>query len=170
MNAGDKFASPKILSKITQEVNNADVIYGNWGFISSDKYITKRAGSPSELWKGGQLNHQSVIMRIDKSKILYNTTYRIAADYDLFCRMYALYKWTFRYIPITICIFDPNGISCNNPQKALREVSHISAQYFKGYTYWIKRNLLFCNKSIKNLLKKYLPIRLLDLFRQIRNY
>nr|WP_315243909.1 glycosyltransferase family 2 protein [uncultured Flavobacterium sp.] len=129
MNAGDVFYDMQILKKVFSIDRFSDVIYG-------DNMLCYRWGNivlaPDDIEKTRDFmvfGHQTVFA---KSKLLlkylFDTNYKIAADYDLFFRIY-IDNHIFEYIPICICKFSAyDGASTNNPLITFLEDSKINAR------------------------------------------
>lgn len=124
MNAGDKFASPDTLGLISDQigVNFYDLIYGD-SIEAPEKGspFTKRAKPHNSILRGLFTHHQSIFYNRDSLGTLrYDTSYRIAADYDLTLRFLSIPRACL-YVPVPVCIFEGGGISQRSVRQGRRE-------------------------------------------------
>lgn len=110
MNSGDCFASERVLEEVSKsmKMDKINVIFGDVesNRIQGLRYI--KAKSIDILPHDIPFCHQSVFVR---SKIMkktpFDTTYKIAADYNLFYHLYFDYgKESFLYIPKSFAVVD----------------------------------------------------------------
>lgn len=131
MNAGDTFASPTILDSILNVIrnNNPDLIYGDaWEQGKGGETFYKRAKPHSRILYGLFTHHQSIFYnRAALGKMRYDTSYRIAADYDLTLRFLQNKARICQYVAEPICIFESGGISQKNIDTG-REEQHRSRE------------------------------------------
>lgn len=96
MNAGDSLFDEKTISSIFSNMaktHGFDVIYGDvlmvypqYGGMTK----ARKAGRLSDLWKGMQFSHQSVLIAAEYIKLnKFNPAYKLAADFDL---LYSAYR------------------------------------------------------------------------------
>lgn len=142
MNGGDAFASKQVL-RLVSEAPQVDLIYG-------DLYFEKPGGEcaqyPDQLTKGYLLKnmvpHQATFYRRELfSKFgTFDTSYRIAADYELFIRLLELGKVSHHHIAEPLAVFDRTGISSDRAFRDLRkrENHRIRKQYFTRYRWSLK--------------------------------
>lgn len=106
----DDLLEPNILSKITPHLNTDKILYGNVlfrfrkiiydGHFSSFKIVTRN------------ISHQAIFYPKEVFKEFdYNTNYKIFADYDLNLKLYNHSRFSFKYIPLTIALFNDKGTS-----------------------------------------------------------
>lgn len=159
MNAGDSFFNDNVLSDIFEEniSDKVSVIYGDTlQCFSYGRFITKAEELP--LLKTHMVFcHQSSFVLLSLLKTyLFDTTYKLCADYNLF---YKLYRngYQFYYKPICIAIYDAEeGISSINRLKVLKEESRINNIPRIGYYKFFLKNriraciLLILPKKISN--------------------
>lgn len=110
----------------------ADVVHGRMCFIDEKGNCTySREKSLSHLWHlAGIVLHPTVFVKrgvYDKYGV-FNTDYRIAADYDLLLRFYAK-GVHFAYIDKVISNFSAGGISSRNYLDGNEEARRISLSY-----------------------------------------
>jgi len=124
LNAGDALAAPETLQSIQDHIGTQrpGFIYGDAFEGPADgPFHLKKARSPGHRPLHMFTNHQSMMYRRDIAQGLqYDTTYRIAADYDFTVRF--LQKTNDRlYCPFSICRFETGGISQQNAALGRRE-------------------------------------------------
>jgi len=121
MNAGDTFYNSRVLTDVfKQEVEDSGVVYGD-SIANYKKFKARRKALPvKDLWKGMICCHQTMFFR---ASLIKNMAYRpesyFSADYELIYRLFKTGK-NFRYIPITIAVFDTRGASNLNMVKSAR--------------------------------------------------
>lgn len=114
MNAGDSFYNNKILSNISKYFINHDVIYGGTQIIKENGENTYFKPLPMEvIWKYSYCNHQSMFVRtsiLKKNK--FNLNYRLAAEKELFIKLYIKnYKYFIYNHPISNFIITKESFS-----------------------------------------------------------
>lgn len=131
MNAGDTFAKPSILDHVLSAMGDKkpDLIYGDaWEQGKDGDTFYKRAKPHSRILYGLFTHHQSIFYnRAALGELRYDTSYRIAADYDLTLRFLQNKARTCQYVAEPICIFENGGISQRNIDTG-REEQHRSRE------------------------------------------
>lgn len=169
MNAGDCFVDNEVLSTIfLSNVNKkADIIYGN----TIAKYPWGKCLIKGNFFSKHDINlpfcHQSTFVRTSLMRsIPFDLSYRIAADYNFFYTLYKLGK-SFKYIDISIALYDAIGFSTNKVLETYMEVcrsngSNNSWQFkFRLFLFKIRRLAMFVlpKKLVNSYRKhKYRPI------------
>lgn len=162
MNAGDTFASDKIISEIfLANEHSADVIFGDtlnrykWGFV----FAEGRAFNGME--RRMPFCHQSTFVRRNVLKDnKFDLSYKVSADHNQF---YNLYKngFKFKHLPIIISVFDTSGVS-GYSICGIKEVCKINRyNSFKLY-------IMLFNSYIKVGIFKFVPNFLLDKYRKMK--
>ena len=157
MNGGDRFSSSEVLDWVAQ-APQADLIYGQLELNEPGGELL----SPPEKIRCDYLikhmiHHQAAFFHRSLFGCfgLYDTSYRIAADYEFFSRILLKGEISHHYIAKPIAIFDYGGISRNQNYRQLRkrENHRIRAKYFPSYRWSAKawrqriRNLIIPGKS-----------------------
>lgn len=126
LNAGDSFYSPDTLESIKKVVKAAakpiDFLYGDAYELDDDgtKHL-KPARSIKECKKGMITHHQAMLYRHARlSRLVYDTKYRIAADYKFTCELIQRSK-VIHYFKTPICCFEVGGISQRKTNLARKE-------------------------------------------------
>jgi glycosyltransferase involved in cell wall biosynthesis len=152
MNAGDEFYDKNICKIISNSIaeNSFDVIYGD--FIAKhdafNSEILIKARGLNSIWKGNVFSHQSCFIKADVLKNnLFETNYKIVADYNQMISMY-LQKKVFFYLPIPFSIMQTGGVSYSN---------------FRTYIEQIK--IVHSHKPYSIYLFSYIPLILLAFIR-----
>lgn len=154
MNAGDRFYSKHTINEVVVQYNGCaqSVIYGSCYVHDGNKAYLCRPKPISNLKNYGVICHQSAFIYNARDSIQYDTTYRLAADYDLFCRLFAA-QWNFFYIDIPVCFYNQGGVSDGN-QQVIQETYLIASKYgtpsFTNYVY----------RLITNKIKYYIKLSL----------
>ena len=141
LNAGDTLYNSKTLSSINFSINR-DLIVGDLYF----RQKRERNKSPKKLQGNYLLSkmlpHQATFFRRDifDQYGRFDTSYRIAGDYEMFSRLIQKYKVSYTHVPEIIANFDETGISSNENFRHLRkkENHRIRWKYFPRYRYSLK--------------------------------
>jgi glycosyltransferase involved in cell wall biosynthesis len=142
MNGGDCFASSEAL-QLASQAQGAQMLYG-------DVYLEDQSGDvetyPDVVESGYMLRkmipHQATFYQRATFEAVggYDESFKIAADYDLYVRLFELEGITHQHIRHPIAIFDLEGISNSKDFRSLRkhENHRIRKKYFKNYRYSLK--------------------------------
>jgi putative colanic acid biosynthesis glycosyltransferase len=130
MNAGDAFAGPGVLSSLfAEDIEDADVIYGDWITDYQQFGLLRKAGHPADLWKGMVFSHQAMAIRTGLARQHgFNPAYPIGADYDMVVQLFMAGR-KFLYFPEPIAIVETQGISHRNMVKSAREHYNLFCRY-----------------------------------------
>jgi glycosyltransferase involved in cell wall biosynthesis len=141
LNAGDSLCKPNSLSSIDLSLNS-DLIVGNLFFSQSGLVRELPQLLPKDYLLKGMLPHQATFFRRDifDKYGFFDTSYRIAGDYEMFSRLIQKYKVSYAHVPDIIANFDETGISSNDKFRNLRkkENHRVRWKYFPGYRYSLK--------------------------------
>lgn len=142
MNGGDLFASPDALAWVAAAPDK-DLIYGDLIFDKPDGELVTY---PDQLNTGYLLHHmvphqatfyrRSLFDRFGR----YDTSFRIAADYDLYVRLLEIGGISHHHVPRPLAIFKRDGISNRRDHRQLkkRENHRIRMKYFPSYRWTTK--------------------------------
>lgn len=121
MNSGDLFYSfTTITDIVTFAKQEYDVIYGCTNFVSDtfSKVICPKMNVSKK--NPMPFNHQSVFVNtVLLQRHLFDLSFKYAADYDFFCRIFEKAKYF--YIDKVIAIYDINGVSSVNSIEVNKE-------------------------------------------------
>lgn len=149
LNGGDYFFSKEALHKATI-YPEADIMYGDIMLSQGKekKHIKKLPDVlPPKFLLNNMLPHQSSFVR--RSVIVkygsYDTSFKIAGDYDLFVRLLYIHKASYFHIPHVIAVFKTDGISCDKSMRFLRKKeSHRVRKKIPLYKYGFKSFKMEC--------------------------
>lgn len=122
LNAGDRFVDPYVLENVYPALAGEALIYGDMQTCDADgqikhlkmhSKINVKVLFADTIWHPVSFFKRSVFERLGK----YDLSYKIAADYEFYCRIILKYKVTKKYIPLEISIFDTTGISSDPAKK-----------------------------------------------------
>ena len=142
MNGGDCFASPEVLTWAAAAPRK-DLIYGNIFHDEPERHLVL---SPERMNQGYLLKnmvphqatfyHHTLFERFGK----YDTSFRIAGDYDLYVRLLEIGRVSHHHINQPLAVFDLTGISNSEAFRALRkqENHRIRMKYFRRYRWSLK--------------------------------
>lgn len=114
MNAGDSFASLKILEQLEDKLldPNIDIICGDRYLLHNEKKTLQKPKGIIDFWtEGSPCFHQSMLIRkktIDQKQ--YNTCYKLSADYEFMVRS-VVEKKHFEFVDLPISNFLEGGVS-----------------------------------------------------------
>jgi glycosyltransferase involved in cell wall biosynthesis len=169
MNAGDLFVENDVITRAFRACNSreCDVMYGD-GIFSSDEYrVVERAPDIVTLTDGNGFSHQSTFVRADlQKKYGFDVSERIAADYDLFLRLYKANK-VFKHVDVVISEFFIGGFSCGLSEIETMRMRHrVYKKHLprSDFLLYVKIGMLI----FKNSVRAVLPNRLWQLFKRSR--
>lgn len=172
MNSGDCFNSSSVLKDIFvghhEEVAESDVIYGDTVNVFSWGKIVKSPLPLEKIMERMPFCHQSSFVRTDKArKFMFDCKYKIAADYDLFYKLYNDHV-RFMYIPVIIAAYEAEeGMSSVNIGRRETDYAVISGRY-KTLSWKMEYLWRMSVYYIVGFLKKITPGFVLDLYRRCK--
>jgi len=158
LNAGDCLATPQTLNKTLEHLknNHADLIFAaSLQFQKGKSDTWYRPSKPiNHLGHGLVTSHQAIIYRagLFKTYGIYNTNYKIAADYELTSRFVAQGSKTSIWDE-AIIQQEPYGLSHQKrsigrlENKKIRETVWRASKWL-NYTYYIKDHVASCLSSL----------------------
>jgi putative colanic acid biosynthesis glycosyltransferase len=131
LNAGDTLPDQDLLSTLQKScAARPDFIYGD---AMETNGLYKKARAHETFLYGMFTHHQAMLYkRSPLGDLLYDTAYRIAADYDFTVR-FLKRNPNAHYIPCALCIFEDGGISQKNRKDGRLE------------QFLIRKSLRLCN-------------------------
>lgn len=156
MNCGDVYDNDMVIERMYKSGAFTDeykIVYGNTIFIYQDgtQSMHKTANNnflKSAIHKYQPYCHQSAFFSLtNKSDCMFDTRYRIAADYDVCCRVFNKYGAdSFHYVNQVVARYKAyDGVSSTNERKLKKE--HILVKI---------RNRMKWQHVIKNVLSYYI--------------
>lgn len=132
MNGGDAFYENTVLEKVFKDKTYTDdVLYGNYCGIHNNiqrPYLCPPKIEP-EMWLYRTINHQSSFIKKEAFNKygFYNENYKIASDFEQFV-LFHKNNCSFKYLPLTISLFDMEGISNSNITNSIKERRQIEKE------------------------------------------
>jgi glycosyltransferase involved in cell wall biosynthesis len=167
LNAGDRFASPNVLTRCMQTVRPGDgAIYGDC-LIEYNGFRRRVEGKgPEHLPLGLPFSHQAVLIR---REAIVNSGFDLgdgtAADYGMIARL-RRDALCFRYAPVAIAIFQAGGIS---DTRRLSSLWHTWIISYRCFGLSLKPLLHFATRltveSLKSMGKRLIGDRVMDRLR-----
>lgn len=129
MNADDMYYNTTALERVALSlVDNVDIVYGNTMFIDGDRCWLEKAKRVDTIKIHLPFCPQATFIRTDLQKeYLFDTRYKISADYDFFLRAY-LAKKKFMQINEVIANFYFGGISNRNLINTYKEDTSVKVK------------------------------------------
>jgi glycosyltransferase involved in cell wall biosynthesis len=128
LHSDDVYVSTYILNQVSDCFikTNCDGVYGNLNFINNGKIVRKwqsRKFVPSLLNNGWMPPHPTLFLRkeVFEKHGLYDTNFKIAADYDFILRIFKDESLKFEYLPITITNMSIGGVSTSGFRNLIRK-------------------------------------------------
>lgn len=152
MNGGDAFAAKNVLEKVANAPQK-DLIYGDLFF---DHVGGKRKSYSDNLENGyllkNMIAHQAAFYRRELfTKFgVFDTTYRMAGDYEFFVRLMEKGKVSHHHCPTPLAVFNTDGISGDKRYRTTRkqENHRIRKHYFPKY----RRSLKAFRQELRDLI------------------
>lgn len=112
LNAGDVFTSREVLSRMARELGGSgDVLFGDRNYVKNGERVLQTAKPIDTIFEKMPFGHQSAFVSTEVLKRnMFNETYKFAADYDLFFRLY-IGNCVFKHVDIVVCDFLSGGQS-----------------------------------------------------------
>lgn len=170
MNAGDKFANPSVLNEVAKFLGakRPDILYGDVLIKERGiEFLIKPKNFERIISDHLPFCHQSSFVATNYHKRhLFDTTYRCAADYNMFYQAYFRFNTQFIYLPIVISIYDEStGFSKANMKITHRERYRIWG-IEKNKLKVAKQELKLLERQLNTLLKRFIPIWILRQYRK----
>ena len=167
MNAGDIFYNADSVSLLSDYFrSDVSLIYGDVEIDYTVFKRTQRAKHISTLWKGIVCCHQSVfIKRQILDKLMFNSKYNLAADYELLCRAY-LGGCRAAKVDMIISRVTNGGQADLKRVEVLREFKRVACRNFKAKAAYIsvRYQALILVEKVKMWVKRYFPEHVVNLF------
>jgi glycosyltransferase involved in cell wall biosynthesis len=142
LNSGDCLEDNKVLKNVFEIISDEDIVYGNTIKIRPHyRRLIKYSSHLTffDFYKTEPaMHHQATFIKrnLFEQLGLYRDDIKIIADWEFFFRAIILKEVTTKYIDLTICTFDGNGLSNtlneNNPERINAnciKVSILKSQY-----------------------------------------
>ncbi|MEO8937736.1 MAG: glycosyltransferase family 2 protein [Burkholderiaceae bacterium] len=169
MNGGDVFTGRDAISRAFALCDPAacDVIYGDGIFCGADYRFVEKAADQLTLHDGNGFSHQSAFVRVSLQREYgFDVTEKIAADYDLFLRLFKAGK-VFRHVDVVVSEFFIGGLSSVSPSETIRLRHRVYKKHFprSDVVLWTRLAAL----ATKVAARSVVPTQLWDRVKRIRN-
>jgi glycosyltransferase involved in cell wall biosynthesis len=117
LHGGDFFKDKNVLQKIKdfieQDKKSSEIYYGDLQYDNGEIVSYKKSVLDKKFFITKTISHQATFIQKNLLKKIgfYNEKYRIVADFDFWIRAIVLNKVKTRYLPLTISVFDQEGLS-----------------------------------------------------------
>lgn len=121
LHSGDVFAADDVLERIAQQFDLHPHLSYLWGDVHfadvrsgrTIRYYSGEGCGVTMLKRGMAPPHPSLYMRNQVAKAVgpYATTYKVAADFDMFVRLFSNRAFKGKYLPIDAVSMEPGGLS-----------------------------------------------------------
>ena len=138
LNGGDQLISSDILEKVFSSRQYHQILYGNLAYSKNNKieniFIPESPISRKSLYHR-TLPHPATFIRRELflKYGLYDESYKIAADYNFFLKVVLKKKVKPQYLPVTVSVFDSEGISTLNEKLRLSEKKRAMLLYYNFF-------------------------------------
>ena len=160
LNAGDFYFNENVLEIVAEKFRtdrDLSILYGLTECFSTDKSINYISGSGKirNIYLNGMpTSHQAIFFKKEVFKLigLYNTDYKIVADFEFFLRFkknYSKYNFKEGYIDVPLAKYNLSGFSDRNHKATINELKRVSIAYY-GDRFFIR--LYFFTKELKHIL------------------
>ena len=170
MNAGDTFYSDDTLKNVFEGRNrsHADVIYGDVEECDNKTSWISKAGKPERLLSGMTFCHQSSFVKTELAKEnLFDTNYKICADYNMFLSFYMSGK-NFIKLDQTVSRFSVDGVCHNNLVRHFTEKFEIQSKYGLADMESKEVKQVLRKMRVREMIKGAVPINILSFIRSFR--
>jgi glycosyltransferase involved in cell wall biosynthesis len=128
LHSDDVYSSINVLNHVDVifSKTNCDGVYGNLNFLKngkiSRKWVSKKF-NPNLLENGWMPPHPTLFLKkeVFEKHGLYDTSFKIAADYDFILRIFKDESLKFEYLPITITNMSIGGVSTSGFRNLIRK-------------------------------------------------
>ncbi|RHX91220.1 glycosyltransferase [Leptospira yasudae] len=167
LNSGDVLAKDTTLEEILSSQLSSDLIYGDM-FIESVTGFRKLGKQPSKIslthllldtiWHPACLIKRDLFDKFG----LYNTEFKIVADYEFWLRIFSSKSVSIKYIPVVFSKFNLEGLSSapENRTRLIREREIAQSLYYDRSTLFLFRDIPSLVRSFffvcRSFLKKFL--------------
>lgn len=137
LNSDDFFSSPDILRLVAENFEDVDAVYGDIHFVNdsdltkSVRYYSSAHFTPERMRMGFMPAHPSFYCRRELylKYGLFDTSFRIAADFEQLLRLIYIQRIRTRYIPLDFVTMRTGGASTSG----FRSHKRIYAEHMRAY-------------------------------------
>jgi len=146
MNAGDAFCDAQVLARVAREAPSREILYGDLLCQAADgsRFVKTFPDTlPGDFLVDSMLPHQASFFHRELFERYggYDTSYRIAGDYELFVRFVHRQGASCWHLPFVVAVFGTDGISSGREHRRLRQAENhrVRKHYFSWSLYGWKR-------------------------------
>ena len=140
LNSDDFYTSPVILQAVATNMNDVDAIYGDVHFVDDSdltkcvRYYSSASFTPKRMRMGFMPAHPSFYCRRDiyLKYGLFDTSYKIAADFEQLLRLIYIHSIKLRYLPLDFVTMRTGGASTSGFQSHKRILTEHLHAYKKN--------------------------------------
>ncbi len=151
LNSDDFYSSTDILASVAKEIEDVDAVYGDVHFVNpvnlkkTVRYYSSRIFRPWMMRLGFMPAHPSFYCRrsVYQEYGLFDTSFRIAADFEQLLRLIFINKISIKYLPINFVTMRMGGVSTSGWE------SHKTI--FKEHMRAYKKNNVYSNFFLEGL-------------------
>lgn len=167
LNSDDYLYDTNVINIVKEalEKTNCDILYGATEFRYDNFNLIRQPNNLKAFWRRMPFCHQSCyIKRNMLIKRPFNTSYKIAADYDFLIHHY---KQGFPFFKIdeVLSSFSVNGLSEKSQNEMIKEYLEILKKEW-GYTFKVR--LFYKLIALKPAIKKIMPWRLKKIISRLK--
>lgn len=121
LHAGDRFATPHVLQAVENTFSNSDrpphFIFGDVRFVRNNGTVSRVVNAaeyhPKQLRYGMAPPHPTLYMTAEVARLMgpYATDLRVAADYEMFVRLFSRRDLRWQHVPDVRVDMQPGGLS-----------------------------------------------------------
>jgi glycosyltransferase involved in cell wall biosynthesis len=134
LNADDRYFDDQVLSSVLPALEESTVTYGKMLYVESDgsqKMVGDEFSWRNEL-KGSHVPQMALFVPKACFEIVggFDTSLKIAADYDMVLRLAS--RFPMKHLPFPISVMHAGGISYRSPELAFRESMYVARKHGRG--------------------------------------
>lgn len=128
LNSDDFYSSPNVLQAVAMNIKDVDAVYGDIHFVDDSdlnkcvRYYSSAGFSPKKMRMGFMPAHPSFYCRreVYLKHGLFDTSYKIAADFEQLLRLIYIHSIRLRYLPLDFVTMRTGGASTSGFQSHKR--------------------------------------------------
>ena len=151
-NAGDRFASNDVIEKMVLRAETEkfpDLVYGDCASEINGRLMVRTAHGYRFMKIGMPAAHEAMLYKLSLlhgHDILYDTSYRIAADYK-FTYEFVNSARSFAYIPYPIIVFAEGGVSTSHKWQGMMEANRVRREV-GGLSLFARMSIILMQSSV----------------------
>lgn len=126
LNSGDYLAGENVLAEMALHLGNHDLVYGDMITAEKDgtlmqrhmhEVVNEKILYADTIWHPVSFFRSELFEKFGK----YDLHYKIAADYEFYCRILLKHRCTYKHVPVTVSVFDTAGVSSSAERRSQLE-------------------------------------------------